>query len=41
MRTSSRQWKGYIQDPQILEFTPEKFADELLARVGFNIREFK
>ena len=30
MSESSRKWSGYIQEPEILKFTPEKFADELV-----------
>jgi glycosyltransferase involved in cell wall biosynthesis len=30
MRASSRDWNGYIQAPEILQFTPEKFADGVL-----------
>jgi glycosyltransferase involved in cell wall biosynthesis len=27
---SSQEWSGYIKDPEILKFTPEKFADGVL-----------
>jgi glycosyltransferase involved in cell wall biosynthesis len=30
MQDSSSQWAGYIQNPQILNFTPNKFADEMI-----------
>jgi glycosyltransferase involved in cell wall biosynthesis len=30
MRASSRDWNGYIQAPEILQFTPEKFADGVI-----------
>jgi glycosyltransferase involved in cell wall biosynthesis len=30
MRTSSQQWNGYIQEPEILKFTPERFADRVV-----------
>jgi glycosyltransferase involved in cell wall biosynthesis len=30
MKRSSNAWSGYIQNPEILEFTPEKFADGVL-----------
>ena len=30
MEASSRQWNGYIEEPEILKFTPERFADGLL-----------
>lgn len=30
IKRSSNEWSGYIQDPEILKFTPEKFADEVL-----------
>jgi glycosyltransferase involved in cell wall biosynthesis len=30
MQTSAKQWRGYIEDPEILKFTPEKFADRVL-----------
>lgn len=29
MKISASQWKGYISEPEILNFTPEKFADEV------------
>lgn len=31
MHVSSQQWNGYIQNPEILKFTPEKFAEDLMA----------
>ncbi len=34
MQTSARQWRGYIEDPEILKFTPEKFADRVLDYVS-------
>jgi len=30
MMKSSQQWTGYIEEPEILQYTPEKFADYLL-----------
>lgn len=30
MQASSREWKGYIQKPEILQFTPERFADVVI-----------
>jgi hypothetical protein len=30
MKASSNSWSGYIEEPEILEFTPEKFADGVL-----------
>jgi glycosyltransferase involved in cell wall biosynthesis len=27
MEKSREEWNGYIEDPQILQFTPERFAD--------------
>jgi glycosyltransferase involved in cell wall biosynthesis len=30
MENSRKEWTGHIQDPEILQFTPKKFADELL-----------
>jgi glycosyltransferase involved in cell wall biosynthesis len=30
MSSSSREWNGYIQEPEILKFTPEKFADRVV-----------
>jgi glycosyltransferase involved in cell wall biosynthesis len=30
MVKSRKEWSGYIQDPEILQFTPERFADALL-----------
>lgn len=29
MSTSAQKWKGYIEKPEILKFTPQKFADEV------------
>ena len=37
MRESSHQWNGYIVEPEILKFTPERFADgviEILSNSG-------
>ncbi len=31
MKASSNSWNGYIQEPEILKFTPEKFADGVLS----------
>jgi glycosyltransferase involved in cell wall biosynthesis len=33
MSTSSRQWNGYIEEPEILKFTPERFADGVVGVV--------
>ena len=33
MEASARAWNGYIQKPEILEFTPEKFAKELMSNL--------
>jgi glycosyltransferase involved in cell wall biosynthesis len=30
MKTSSRNWIGYVENPEIMNFTPEKFADAIL-----------
>jgi len=30
MKISAREWVGYVQEPKILEFTPEYFADVML-----------
>jgi glycosyltransferase involved in cell wall biosynthesis len=30
MQASSRQWDGHIEEPEILKYTPEKFADEII-----------
>ena len=30
MEKSRKEWSGYIEDPQILQFTPERFADGLI-----------
>lgn len=30
MLESSRDWKGHLQEPEILQFTPEKFADQII-----------
>jgi glycosyltransferase involved in cell wall biosynthesis len=35
MRRSANEWSGHIENPEILRYTPEKFADELLIRIGF------
>ena len=32
MVKSRKEWSGYIQDPEILQFTPERFTDEFLTR---------
>jgi glycosyltransferase involved in cell wall biosynthesis len=37
MDASSRKWIGYIENPEILKFTPEKFADEIINLVSLNI----
>jgi hypothetical protein len=37
MSASSRKWIGYIENPEILKFTPEKFADEMINLVSLNI----
>ena len=33
MIASSQQWSTYIEEPEILKFTPEKFADDLIMRI--------
>ena len=33
MSESSRQWNGYIEEPEILKFTPERFADGVIRLV--------
>jgi glycosyltransferase involved in cell wall biosynthesis len=33
MQASSRQWSGYIEEPEILKFTPERFADGVLRKI--------
>jgi hypothetical protein len=30
MAKSRENWNGYIDSPQILEYTPERFADEIV-----------
>ena len=30
MQASARQWNGYIEEPEILKYTPEKFADGII-----------
>jgi hypothetical protein len=30
MKASSSAWNGYIKEPEILKFTPEKFAKDLI-----------
>ncbi len=39
MDTSSRKWSGYIENPEILKFTPEKFADEMINLVHLKIND--
>ena len=34
MAKSRENWNGYIDSPQILEYTPERFADEIVRVVG-------
>ena len=34
MEQSRQSWNGYIEFPQILEYTPERFADEIVKVVG-------
>jgi glycosyltransferase involved in cell wall biosynthesis len=34
MAVSAEAWRGYIQEPEILEFTPEKFADGVLDTIS-------
>jgi hypothetical protein len=34
MAKSRQNWNGYIDTPQILEYTPERFADEIVKAVG-------
>ena len=34
MANSRQSWSGYIDSPQILEYTPERFADEIVKVVG-------
>lgn len=34
MEKSSKDWSGYINNPEILQFTPEKFAEQLLLQVS-------
>jgi glycosyltransferase involved in cell wall biosynthesis len=36
MKKSSNAWNGYIQEPEILKFTPEKFAEGVLDTIGSN-----
>ena len=33
MNRSSHQWNGYIEEPEILKFTPERFADGMLREI--------
>lgn len=35
MKQSSNAWSGYIQEPEILKFTPEKFADGIIQILSF------
>jgi glycosyltransferase involved in cell wall biosynthesis len=37
MDASSQKWIGHIENPEILKFTPEKFADEIINLVSLNI----
>ena len=34
MAKSRQNWNGYIDAPQILDYTPERFADEIVKVVG-------
>jgi glycosyltransferase involved in cell wall biosynthesis len=34
MSESSRQWNGYIEEPEILKYTPERFADGVIANLS-------
>ena len=34
---SLQEWSGYIEDPEILKFTPEKFADEVMLKVVLRV----
>jgi glycosyltransferase involved in cell wall biosynthesis len=34
MQDSSRAWTGYVQAPEILRFTPEKFADQIISVIS-------
>ncbi len=34
MSESSRRWGGYVEKPEILKFTPERFADEIIGVVS-------
>ena len=36
---SLQEWSGYIEDPEILKFTPEKFADEVMEVIGCTLSE--
>ena len=38
MQASSRQWNGYIEEPEILKYTPEKFADGIIGILGGLLR---
>jgi glycosyltransferase involved in cell wall biosynthesis len=40
MTVSSREWSGYIEKPEILDFTPEKFVDELPASCNLTNGKF-
>ena len=40
MKYSSKKWNGHIQEPQILQFTPEKFADAVVDFLKFS-NDFK
>ena len=37
MDLSLRQWTGYIESPEILKFTPEKFANEVIKLVSLEV----
>ena len=40
MQASSRNWNGYVQDPEILKFTPEKFADGVIGVADILLKDF-
>jgi len=38
MDASSQKWIGHIENPEILKFTPENFADEIINLISLNIK---
>jgi len=39
MKSSSNSWSGYIQNPEILDYTPERFADLMISKIIIEVRK--